>query len=604
MPGAEIQDELLKLLHKSDKYTIEVLQYGRTDFQSYSSNCPTDAFEMLSHSSDCIRKHVKQMKTTVYLIVMDDVEMMKSKLENIAETSSFNRDALCIIYYSKIGNKNNFVTGEIISYLYDVMVITKIVIMMPINLTTFETYIFKIDNQSGMRCFSKSAFKIQKSYQCNQGILATNGTNIFQTKKLKNDHQCYTRVHALPYEPFVISNLSGIETDVINEIGKVLNISIHIKLYLSAPMDLGEKCDNGNWTGFLAPVYDSWHLGIGNVPPESEYMDDFTFTLDYIRAKIVYVVPNANLVPSWRTFMVIFNIEIWGICLLAIISFAVAFRVLKTKSDDRSFRTLQKCFAVAFQILIAHPIEKQPKSDFTRVYFIALAMLSIVLNSVYTSSMIYFLQNPIREHQISTDKEIANHLPLGSSPKYKEMSKSSNQFAKVMHDSYITVNKSLDTNNDWIAKVGNERNICTLGIEINLNYLLSKKNRLVTDKFGNDKVFVLEKPLRSQPVGIIMRKGNFFLDNFNSVIQKLIIEAGIIEKIKSKYLQSTVHSMGDHEMSENNNNVHSSSNLGQSALSTHHLEGAFAILALGEVCGFLVFAFEIVYCRVLAKMNT
>ncbi|KAH1027838.1 hypothetical protein HUJ05_001270 [Dendroctonus ponderosae] len=331
-------------------------------------------------------------------------------------------------------------------------------------------------------------------------------------------------------------------------------------------MDLGEKCDNGNWTGFLAPVYDSWHLGIGNVPPESEYMDDFTFTLDYIRAKIVYVVPNANLVP----------------------------------------RTLQKCFAVAFQILIAHPIEKQPKSDFTRVYFIALAMLSIVLNSVYTSSMIYFLQNPIREHQISTDKEIANpDLPLGSSPKYKEMfNGSSNQFAKVMHDSYITVNESLDTNNYWIAKVGNERNICTLGIEINLNYLLSKKNRLVTDKFGNDKVFVLEKPLRSQPVGIIMRKGNFFLDNFNSVIQKLIIEAGIIEKIKSKYLQSTVHSMGDHEMSENNNNMHSSSNLGQSALSTHHLEGAFAILALGEVCGFLVFAFEIVYCRVLAKMNT
>lgn len=214
--------------------------------------------------------------------------------------------------------------------------------------------------------------------------------------------------------------------------------------------------------------------------------------------------------------------EMWGICLLAMIGFGVAFRFFKSKSVDQSFKTLQKCVAVAFQILIAHPIEKQPKTDFTRVYFIALAMLSIVLNSVYTSSMIYFLQNPIREHQISTDREIANRmymqspwkatqklklhfhadLPLGSSPKYKEMfNGSSNQYAKVMYDSYITVNESLDTNNYWISKVGNERNICTLGVEININYLLSKNNRLVTDEFGNHKVFVLEKPLRSQPVG-------------------------------------------------------------------------------------------------------
>lgn len=100
-----------------------------------------------------------------------------------------------------------------------------------------------------------------------------------------------------------------------------------------------------------------------------------------------------------------------------------------------------------------------------------------------------------------------------------------------------------------------------------------------------------------------MRKGNFFLDNFNFVIQKLMIEAGVIEKIKSKYLQSTVHSMDDHDnMSDNNSNMHSSNNLGQT-LSTHHLEGAFAILALGEVCAFFVFAFEIICYRVIAKIN-
>lgn len=172
MPGAEIQDEFLKRLHKSDKYTIEVLQYARTDFQSYSSNCLTDesSLEKHSHFSDCIRKHVKQMKTTVYVIVMDDVEMMKSKLEFIRETSSFNRDAFYIIYYSKIGNRNHLISRKIISYLYHMMVITKMVVMMPRNLTNFETYVLKIDNESGIRCFSKSAFKIQRSHQCIQGV--------------------------------------------------------------------------------------------------------------------------------------------------------------------------------------------------------------------------------------------------------------------------------------------------------------------------------------------------------------------------------------------------------------------------------------------------
>ena len=83
----------------------------------------------------------------------------------------------------------------------------------------------------------------------------------------------------------------------------------------------------------------------------------------------------------------------------------------------------------------------------------------------------------------------------------------------------------------------------------------------------------------------MMRNGNFLRDKLNNAIQKLILEAGLIEKIKSQYTR--MGSM-DEEAVEDDDEENS-----VAPLTTYHLEGAFAILALGYGVGFVVLLIEI-----------
>lgn len=107
--------------------------------------------------------------------------------------------------------------------------------------------------------------------------------------------------------------------------------------------------------------------------------------------------------------MVIFTIQMWGICLAVIFGFAITFYLFKTKKEVRTFNTFQKCVNAAFQLIIAHPVSIQPISNYTRVYFISLAVFGIIINSVYTSSLINYLQTPTREYQIVTPREVLTH---------------------------------------------------------------------------------------------------------------------------------------------------------------------------------------------------
>lgn len=103
-------------------------------------------------------------------------------------------------------------------------------------------------------------------------------------------------VEALPYPPFVISNSSGLESDIIQEIGQALNITFKINIHPNATINMGEKID-GIWNGFLGRIHSRLNLGIGTISPEADLLNDFTYSVKYYWVKVVLVVPIAALVP-------------------------------------------------------------------------------------------------------------------------------------------------------------------------------------------------------------------------------------------------------------------------------------------------------------------
>lgn len=90
-----------------------------------------------------------------------------------------------------------------------------------------------------------------------------------------------------------------------------------------------------------------------------------------------------------------------------------------------------------------------------------------------------------------------------------------------------------------------------------------------------------------------MKKGHILEDPINKIIQRLIVEAGLIDKIKRHYINAFLEA--DTPDDTDDDDEDDNDQPGVTALTPYHLEGAFAILALGEACGLLSFIIEVAY---------
>ncbi|XP_066150912.1 uncharacterized protein [Euwallacea fornicatus] len=579
--GLQIQDEILKNLHKQLLWSIEVFQHERKDFVAYSENCYED-----SPIDACIKQSVMPFKTHLYVMIVESLEMLHKQIDLMSQSSTFNIDALFILYLSR----SKATAEETFHILYRHSV-RYLLVMIQGNFG-FQYHAVRMENYGDGVCFSISNFNILMVATCENGqldLLHQPDLNVFNELTPKDYKGCTSNVHALPYEPFVIGPTSGIEVDIVrNIIGKTLNISFSVTLYRNETLKLGDMAADGSWTGFLEPIFSQWYLGIGNIPPETKLTEDFTYSVAYHWNHNVYVVPISALVPGWRVLMAIFTVEMWGVCFAGFIGFAIACHVFRSMEEIEAFRSFLSSFFVAFQVILAHPLRKLPKSKLTRVFFIGMASLAIILNCVYTCSLIYFLQNPVREHQISTQEEIVDRLVVGGSPKYREMFES--EGPKEILDSFQTVNEDLDSQTYWLKKVANQRNICTIGVYTNILYLLSSNNPVVTDRQGGHKVFVLKKHLRTQPARILMRQGNFLETPVNYIVQKLLLEAGLYNQLFKKYTDN--FNLGPNNATLDDAGNEEENGEDRAALSNNNLQGAYAILALGLMGGSVVLIAE------------
>lgn len=502
-PAFEIQATLLKRLHRQKVWSVEIIEgEAKLKFTAYSEND--------------FRRPVVTVLSDLYVLVCDSLENLDIKLNYLAKAESFNSEAFFIVYYSKTVYTQN---EEIVKKAFKVIFgysIRYVVVVIPKTLTSFEHYIFKMEAKEGVPCFAFSSYTLTMLPNKSNNL-----QNIFGEIVIKDYNKCYAPVQALPYPPFVMKSHMGVEIDILKLVGLMLNLTFIIELYPNYTMHLGEQTPNGTWTGFLEPIFSDWQLGIGSIPPDSELTEDFTFSVPYIWNQNVYVVPIAALVPSWRILMAIFTVPMWGICLASLVGFAGSCYLVKNQNEMRVFQTFGGCVVVAFQLVLAHPVHTHPRGDLVRVLFEGFAILCIILNCVYTCSLIYFLQNPVRERQISTQEEIISSgtasetltkiclvswfagLTLGGSPVYKEMfNTSTDPSVRALSESYVTVDEPLNSESYWLNMVVQQGNISTIGVKANLIFLMQTHSGLVSDHHGHPKIFLLPKPLRSQPVTI------------------------------------------------------------------------------------------------------
>ncbi|XP_060522286.1 glutamate receptor ionotropic, delta-2-like [Cylas formicarius] len=573
----KVQQGALKMAAKQTRWSLEVIRNARLGFVAH---------DLCASDRRCKRSPVVDFQSHYTIVVVDSMELFFVKLRNLTELSTFNPRSLFLVYYANVTQNYESIAKSIILAMYGSFILRGLVLI-PKNLTDFDIFKLRLRNEKNTCCLSQpDVINVNK---CAQGQLKVAKNNLFRDNSALKFELCELGVIAQPFEPFVIDKFSGFEIDMLRVVGRALNIDFLVELTPNATISLGDPNPDGTWTGFVSKLHSSRYLGVGDLTPDVRYLKDFAYSVAYFSEDVVWVAPRARIIPPWRVLAVIFAPEMWAVCLCSIFGFGVLFYASAKLHEEAvpGYSSLERCVGTSFEVLIALAVWKQPNGDMTRVFFIGCAVFGIIVNSVYTSSLIQYLTDPVREHQISTGREIVeSDLKFGGPSMYRAIASNDSDdiVVKKFIAEYRTVEEEIDTFAYWLGLVTREK-YATITDKTPVHYLLAKGNEMVTDSRGNPTVFVVPRKVMSKTISVMMRRGHNLRKRLNDVIQHLMVEGGVVGKLASKYIHKGAvrRNHGDDD---------------QKPLNAHHLQGAFAILFLGYVAGSVALVAEAVRRRI------
>ncbi|EFA08518.1 hypothetical protein TcasGA2_TC006171 [Tribolium castaneum] len=547
-PGHQIQKNIIKILNNLLVFNIEVIDDERSD-------CETTILPRF------------------YLLVVDSINNFDTKLQVLTELNTYNPRALFLVYYSGLGNNYKTKAQHILEQFWQNS-ITEAAVLIPSNLKHFIVYSMDFSLKAQHHCLKNH--KIVIVDYCTRGEVKFN-SNFYKRKSLTPFNNCTLEVVANQLEPFVINENEGFEIALLKQIGQTLNITFNVTI--TGEDSWGVK-EEGEWTKGLGQVYQNSAVGIGNFYVAPEYIHDFSNTDAYYLSGLVWIVPIAQYVPKWRVLTVIFSWYLWILCLGLVFVCALLLKVTSlSRNENKHYKKFGNDLLATFQVMIVTAVDRQPRSDFSRIIFIALNFFSIINAAVYTSSLINYLTLPQREPQVdSIEGILAQNWDIGGLPVYHDIFNVTDDEKAVQIYDIFQVNESLYI---WLTSVGDDRDTASIVNYVFLDYLLSKNDPLVTDSRGRPKVFVLEDRIFTYSVVMVTNRGFPFLSRFNKVIN-LMTTHGLPSAMARRYtnvLHRKKHGEGGFVK----------------ALTMHHLQGAFLVLVLGYICGFGLFLFEIIF---------
>lgn len=533
---------------------------------------------------DCLQKcgeianqFADKWEPSYYILIVDEIATFESKIRSL-NIEEFIRDAPMLVYFSKPTPNFEQTALTLLQILWDSYSFNNVAVVPHPNFHDF--YIYSLDFVFKPHTNCLLAGKLTLIDKCERGAYRNTGKmTFFERNSRKTFNNCTVDVTAMPVEPFVITENDGFEITFLRLLGANLNIFFNVSL--SANDSWGERVQN-EWSQGLGKIDREGYIGIGNVYANREYAEDFDFTVSHFRADLAWIVPRARYVPKWRVLTVIFNWQLWTVCLVLVVfcggAFFVAFR-WSERRESNFYASLCVDLFSSFQVLITAVVFKQPQSVLTRIVFVALAVFSIVISSVYTSSLINYLTTRQRFPQIDSLDDILNaDLTIGGLAVYQDIfNVADDEKSMIIYRSY----QAVDDLNYWLQKVGDNFDACSIFTDFFIKYKIATKNEFLTDEDGKSVVYVLKRKIFTYNLRILTKDGFPFLNYFNTIIARMD-KAGLVLEMVEIYLQALkkVEALDQEESFVQK-------------LSVDHLQGAFAILLLGYVSGAVLFVLEI-----------
>lgn len=162
------------------------------------------------------------------------------------------------MYFTGIHRKPKRIAAKVLTELYNRKFYDAALIM---STNTYEEF-----NIYGLNIYTHSNVCYENPTVVHRDTCKTHGMSknarLFQRRAPKDFDGCTINVVAMRYQPFVINSTSGFEVSLLEEVGKILNVSFNMMVTEKA-VDWGTRHGKNNWSGPLGEVLEISGLGIG-----------------------------------------------------------------------------------------------------------------------------------------------------------------------------------------------------------------------------------------------------------------------------------------------------------------------------------------------------
>lgn len=282
------------------------------------------------------------------------------------------------------------------------------------------------------------------------------------------------------------------------------------------------------------------------------------------RNPLVWIVPKAIKVANFKLILTIFNIYVWIFIMFVFIIEVIVWwlfpKVILAKVDDFWYIVLS-----VLLVFLRNSITKIPLLKTISFNLMVYSVFCTIIWTVFQANLIGYLTEPQYEREINSVEElIESNLAICGAEGLQVIN--NDLYKKVKHK-LVQLKEYNRTEN--VKQIIKYRNVSTF---------LTKNSLTQLSKFMLDlKVIDYNTQLGSLSIGFAMKKGHYFMFNFNRLL-RILFESGFFSKVVDDYFI---------KKNFKDSNVHIKLNL-------NHFLCAFVILIGGIFISTLIFLIEII----------
>lgn len=576
-----IRSELLKHIHKSMKYSVQIVSPGN-EVAICSNHDKNDVL----HNFDAFEA---VLLADYFVVIIDnyfDFTFLASKL---IRSRSWNPQAKFIILLLNFdsNNKPNVKHVEnILTCLFRYNVLNIVIIIPQANkIRNAFIYSWKpYDPPRYCGYYNETATnRLIIENVCEKGYVK-HKKGLFENRIPTNMTGCILHILALERQPFVSADECdpNIEKKLVDEVLKTFNFKPQYEVISSFR---GER-DSGQWSGAIEQLISRrGNVLLGGIFPDNDVHEDFESSSSYLSDSYVWVVPRAHPSPRWLPLIIIFTKQLWGLVIVAFVICALVWRILGQLSRDTiRNKTFIHCFLSTWICTMGFCTYLRPKKESLRVFFVFLNLYCIMCLTGYQTKLIDVLRNPTYDHQINTIEEIVQSgLKFGG---FEEL-----------HDLFYNSSDPLDyqLGEKWTDVEDISQALIDVAVHRNFSLLCSRLELAhtsasmpeISDGYGNYKYYAFKTNVFSVPIEMVAMKGFAYMREFSNTLA-ILKQAGVNSVIRRYFaamnMRRRAKLLRSLDWKESDVNP----------LSLQHLQGGFLALVFGHVLGTVVFFVEIV----------